>query len=270
MKFVYKLFVIIIISAGLSSCQKVIEVKLNSADQRYVIEGEINDGPGPYKVTISRTKDFSADNSFDRISGAQVKITDATAGTTELLQENSTGTYQTSTTTGIPGHTYQLIVNVNSQTFSANSVMPQQAVGLDTLYASQSEFNDKDIFMTPVFTDPVGKGNYYLVRQWVNDQLIKGTAVISDDATDGKVQNFKFYYNTDDNAGNPKINKGDKITAELQCVNKQVFDYYRTLRDVTGASNSATPTNPLTNLTGGALGIFNTCTSRKRSTTATY
>ena len=270
MNTIYRFIILAIIIAGTSSCQKVIDVQLNSADQRYVIEGEINDGPGPYQVKISRTKDFSADNNFDQISGAQVSITDVNASKTEVLSETSPGIYQTKTLTGVPGHAYQLSVSVNGKSFAATSSMPSQAVGIDTLYAGPLEFNDKDIFMTPVFTDPVGKGNYYLLRQWVNGQLIKGTVARSDDATDGKTESFPLRYDTQTDSGNPEIDKGDNITAELQCVNRQVYDYYRTLRDVTGASNSATPTNPLTNITGGALGIFNTCTNRKKSAIASF
>ena len=66
----------------------------------------------------------------------------------------------------------------------------------------------------------------------------------SDDATDGQTYTFQLYYDTGDDAGNPKIHNGDSISAELQCINRGVYDYYRTLRDVTGASNTATPANP--------------------------
>jgi hypothetical protein len=45
------LLVTIIVFSG---CQKVINVDLNEAAPRIVIEGLINDRPGPYTVTISK------------------------------------------------------------------------------------------------------------------------------------------------------------------------------------------------------------------------
>lgn len=267
MKTFYPILILVLLIV--TSCQKVIDVKLNNEAPQYVIQGEITDGPGPYFVTISRTKNFSANNTFDKVSGAQVMISDNTANVTETLNETSPGFYQTSLIGGVPGHTYHLSVVINGQTFSATSTMPAQTVNIDTLYAAKS-FTGNEIFATVVFKDPPGKGNYYLLRQWVNGQQIKSTNVRSDDAIDGQTYTVQLRYDNNADSGNPSINKGDSITAELDCINKQVYDFYRTLQAVTGASNTATPTNPLTNITGGALGVFNTCTSRKKTVVAKF
>lgn len=253
----------------ITSCQKVVDVKLNSSAQQYVIEGEITDAAGPYTVTISRTRDFTENNNFEKISGASVIIKDVTANTTDTLRETTAGTYRTVITNGVPGHTYQLSVVVNGKTFTASSVMPMQAVSIDTLYAERSSFGSDDIFMVPVYTDPVGFGNYYRVRQWINGVQVKGSRVRSDEATDGTTYRSQLFYDTDDEAGNPLIHLNDSIRAELQCINKGVYDYFRTLQDATG-DNSATPANPLTNITGGALGVFNTCISRTKQSKAVF
>jgi hypothetical protein len=269
MKSIYQLLLVAALFASTTSCQKVINVSLNSAAQKYVIEGEINDGPGPYTISITRTRPFSEDNTFERISGAQVTIADLTAGTVDSLKSDGPGNYRTSMLTGVPGHAYKLSVMVSGQAYEALSTMPSQAVGIDTLYVKRSDFGGDSYFATPEFTDPVGKGNYYRLRQWVKDTLIDGSRLRSDDATDGQTYRSPLYYDNGKDSGNPKILNGDSIKVELQCLNRQVYDYYRTLRDVTG-QNSATPANPLTNVTGGALGIFNTCTSRKRAAVAVY
>jgi hypothetical protein len=264
--FIFSILVLFV----LTSCQKVIEVKLNSAAPQYVIQGEITDSPGPYFVTISRTKDFSADNNFDEVSGALVIITDSTANISDTLKEVITGTYQTSHIQGAYGHTYKLNVTINGQSFYAVSVMPAQAVNIDVLYAGPSLRGQNEIFMTVVFQDPPGKGNYYLLKQWINGAEVKSANVRSDDATDGQNFSVQLRYDTNKDAGNPVIHKGDQIKAELNCINKEVYDYYRTLQSVSGTSNTATPTNPLTNIIGGALGVFNCCTSRTKTTIANF
>jgi hypothetical protein len=253
----------------ITSCQKVIDVKLNSSAQQYVIEGEITDAAGPYTVTISRTRDFTENNDFEKIGGASVIIKDVTANTTDTLRQASAGTYQTSITNGVPGHTYQLSVVVNGKSFTASSAMPTRAVTIDSLYAAKSTFGSDDIFMVPVYTDPVGMGNYYRIRQWINGVQVKGSRVRSDEATDGTTYRSQLFYDTDVDAANPIIKLNDSIRAELQCINKSAYDYFRTLHDATG-DNSATPANPLTNITGGALGVFNACISRTKRSKAVF
>jgi hypothetical protein len=68
------------------SCEKVIDIDLNKADSRIVIEGNITDQAGPYTVRISKTVNFDESNTFPAISGALVKISD-NAGNSETLTE---------------------------------------------------------------------------------------------------------------------------------------------------------------------------------------
>ena len=264
-KLSYLLFFVI----SISSCQKVINVKLNDSAQQYVIEGEVTNAAGPYTVSISRSRNFTENNDFDQITGATVLITDVTSSLTDTLRVSSPGKYSTSKLQGVPGHSYQLNVVIGNQRFTATSVMPTQLVRIDSLYASRSTFGGEDVYMSPVYTDPVGKGNYYRVRQWVRGIQIKGSRARSDEATDGFTYRSQLFYDTEDESGNPKINLNDSIMAEVQCINREVYDYFRTLGDATG-DNSATPANPLTNISGGALGIFNTCLSSRRSAVARF
>ena len=269
MNAIFRLMSAAMLIVGAASCQKVIDVNLNSSAQKFVIEGEVTDGPGPYSIHITRTRDFSEDNNFDRVSGALVRITDETIGLTDTLRESTPGTYTTSVLAGVPGHTYALAVQAEGQAFTANSTMPAIAVKLDTIYVQRNEFGGDFVFIIPKFTDPVGVGQYYRLRQWVNDTMIDGSRLRSDDESDGRTYDTPLFYNADEESGNPRIRPGSAIAVELQSINRQAYDYYRTLRDATG-ENSATPANPISNIKGGALGVFNTCTSNKRTGIAVY
>ena len=159
MKTILQCLALAVILCSAASCQKVISVKLNNSAPQYVIQGKVTDNAGPYTVTISRTKDFSGNNTFDSVSGASVVIMDSTSGVIDTLRATEAGVYQTQKITGVRGHTYHLTVAVAGQTFTASSAMPAVAVAIDTLYAGRSAIGS-DIFMTPVFTDPIGAGNY--------------------------------------------------------------------------------------------------------------
>jgi hypothetical protein len=259
-----------LILCGAASCQKVITIKPNAFTQRYVIEGELTDAPGPHSVKVTRTRSVTDDNSFDAVNDAQVIITDQTNGVVDTLQLNAGGEYRTTRVTGIAGHTYQLSVRIGSEVFTGASTIPAVAVNIDSMYVDKSQFGD-DYFIVPVFTDPAGRGNYYRLKQWLNGRLLKGSWLRDDNARDGQTYKSPLRYQSDeDNAGSdPKISSGDSIRVELQSISKQSYDYYRTLEDVTGYSFT-TPANPLTNLTGGALGVFATGLSRTKGIVAKF
>src|ERR1700744_3955404 len=101
-----------LVCLGAQACKKVIQVDLNNAAPQIVIVGNISDAPGPYRVQISSTVNFSASNTFPPVSGATVSITDSTIGQTEQLQESDPGVYLTHHVVGIHRHTYNLLVIV--------------------------------------------------------------------------------------------------------------------------------------------------------------
>jgi len=252
-----------------SSCEKVIAVRLDSSSPQIVIEGEITAAKGPYVVNVSESKNFEEDNSFPGRDDAVVSVKDLTSGFTETLKNTGSGKYQTAVLQGTGGHSYQLTVVLSGKTYTAISAMPQKIIRLDMLYAAAFSIDDDEIFMVPVFSDPPGKGNYYRLRQWLNGTLIKGSYVRSDEASDGRVFDGQLYYSTDAADGNPLIKNGDVMTVELQCVDKGVYDYFRTL-GTTIAQDATTPSNPLSNISGGAIGVFNACRSSKLTVTARF
>jgi len=69
----------------LTSCQKVIDLKVKDASPKYVIEGNVTNLPGPYTVTLSRTTPFNTSWQFNGVGGATVTISD-NMGNSETLQ----------------------------------------------------------------------------------------------------------------------------------------------------------------------------------------
>src|ERR1700712_5637546 len=88
----------------LSSCQKVIDLPLHNASEKYVIEGNITNQPGPYNVRIGTTGKVNEDYRFKGVSQATVLIRDG-VGNAETLMEVQPGIYQTLHLTGVEGRT---------------------------------------------------------------------------------------------------------------------------------------------------------------------
>ena len=245
-----------------TSCQKVINVDLNSADPQYVIEANITDKAGPQTVHIARTANFSDKNSFPQVTGAFVTIKDVTSGAIDTLKEDSAGYYNTRHLAGISGHQYDLYIKTGDRVFTSSSTMPLP-VDIDSIYTEKSVFGGNDLFPVPVYTDPIMQGNRYLMTVSVNHIPIRSSDVRGDQVTNGQVSKFPFYYDTDDDSGNPKIEIGDSVFVTLRTIDNNVYEFYRTLED-TKDQNSASLSNPLTNIIGGALGYFNAGPSRTK------
>src|SRR5450759_3151169 len=114
-----------------SGCQKVINVDLNVAVPRIVIEGSISDRRGPYTVTISKSGSYFNQPVLAPVSGAAVIITDD-FGTSDTLHEEVPGVYLTSKIRGIPGRTYTLKVMSEDQEYTGSSILSSH-VNIDSL-----------------------------------------------------------------------------------------------------------------------------------------
>jgi Domain of unknown function (DUF4249) len=236
----------------LFSCTKVINVNLNNVNPNIVIEGVVSDAPGPYQVQLTQTVNFSDQNVFPPVTGATVKITDSALGITDLLKEVVPGTYVTQKLLqGVTGHTYQLYVLSNGQTYTASSTMPQK-VNLDSVtFYTTNIFGTRSTSAVANFQDPSGIANYYTFTEYVNGQVIDQTFNFSDRLSDGKYIRRQLFNDSS------YINPGDEVSIEMHCVDNQVWQYFNTLRQAKGNNSQAiTPANPLSNISNNALGYF--------------
>ncbi len=243
----------------LGSCTKEIDIDLNSSNPLYVIEANIDDGPGPYLVQITRTVNFSESNIYPPVTGARVVILDETSLILDTLLESNPGQYFTKKTKGIPGHKYKLIINKDNNSFQAVSQMPDK-VKLDSL-----KFNplalpgaNNTFAAVPVYTDPSVEGNCYRFIQSVNGAIDNSYIVGNDNIGNGNVNQRPLI------SQNISIERGDEVSITMQCIDANVYTYYFTLSQVAGAGpgGGTTPANPPSNLIGSkALGYFSAHTS---------
>lgn len=233
-------------------CKKVIDVHLNNGTVQTVITGEITNRPGPYMVTISKSVNFSADNIFPPVSGAFVVI--AGNGVIDTLTETSAGTYSTHKLIGKPGSSYTLYVSAQGQIYTATSTMPPP-VRLDSLGLLSGRKDN--VFPIVYFQDPAGVKNYYQFIEYANGKRFsngKGNLVFDDRLSDGR--NISNILYSDDSTD---IKSGVKLTVQMNCIDAPVYNYLVEFLQVSGGAggfSGPAPTNPTSNITGGALGYF--------------
>jgi Domain of unknown function (DUF4249) len=250
----------------MSACQKVIEIDLNKTDPKITIEGQVTDQIGDIQVKISKSVNFSDTNIFPPVTGAVVTITD-NSGIIQTLTETKSGIYTLKNTQGVSGKTYSLKVVAEGKTYTASSTMPKAvdflgAEIMENSFGNAPNSLGKVYNIFPLFLDPAEIKNNYLFFLYnkekkgktfenvLNDNLFNGNRFPAPLRSTGALQLM------------PK----DTLTVEMLCIDTPVYDYFYGLSEISSNNgNSATPTNPINNISGGALGYFSAHTVRKVS-----
>lgn len=241
-----------------SGCVDVIDLDLNDSDAMVVIDGRVSD-TGIVEVKITTSIPVKSPNEFPPITNAEVEIADVTSGETVVLEQSFPGIYRTTMLTGTPGHTYQMTVKIGDDVFFATSQMPH-LVKIDDLAAESAQRfgSDETYRLIASYNDPVDPGNNYRYIIYQNGVQSQWIFVRNDSFTNGN--------HVDQSVFNPeiKIVSGDQVSVEMQCIDEAVFNYFNGLM-LLNTDRGISPTNPQTNIDGGALGYFSAYTSSELS-----
>ena len=245
------ILIIMLITSGLLSCQKAINLKLNNAAPQLVIEGNLTDQFGEQFVTITQSVPFTHTNTFPPVSGAIVTLSDS-LGIKLTLTETAPGVYSIYPLGGLHGHTYTLTVQTGGKIYTASSTMPY-AVNLDSLTTKSNIFGSKDQRTVTVnYQDPASIANQYLFVLYINSQQA-GTIFTNDDSfTNGRYVKYDLLQNGID------ILPGDTATVEMECIDKNIYKYWFSLsqQQGNGPGGGTAPSNPPSNFNNNALGYF--------------
>lgn len=244
-----------------SSCEKVIDLNLDSEEPALVIEGTIGNLSSNQIVRISRSLAIGEKNDFPGVSGAIVRVTDD-QGRIYDYTEQSPGVYLNRRLLGTPGRTYFLRVICEGKEYRASSTMPSP-VHIDSLgITSTTIFSDERKSLQLQYQDPAGVKNCYRFILTVNGVKSKTIFIYNDDFNDGNTVNRELFDTDID------MESGDNAELEVQCIDPVLYRYWQGLdqnRNRGGAST--TPANPVSNVSNGALGYFSAHTQQIESVT---
>lgn len=244
---------------ALTGCEKVIDLDLDNADPRIVIDASINDQYENQIVRVSKTYSFTEGNKFNGLSGAKITVTTFDSGIITFTESATKGVYFSPRMRGKPNSQYTLKVTVEGKTYTSVSTMPAK-VHLDSLTFKQFDFfGSVNTYITANFNDPVYTDDQYRYLLKVKNR-VEEDAVSDDRFNNGNLVSNVLYYKLDD------LNNHDTLEVELQCVSRPVYKYFFTLEQISGDGGPpVAPENPPSNFDNGALGVFNTYTSSKRT-----
>lgn len=258
------LSLLLAVSFSICSCEKVIDVELNTSPNQLVIEGNITNKLGMQTIKISQSVAYTEPNDYPAVQGAVVNVTDD-QGSSWIFTESTPGSYTFGAFKGEPGRTYSLKVNINNVLYTASSTMPD-SVGIDSLDVKVFNFGSEKQKQAQVhYKDPAGVANQYRFVLKVNGFQSRSVYSENDRFTDGNnVPSVMFFNGKNDD--DDELKTGDNVEVEMQCIDKNVFTYWNTLsqQSQNGPGGGVTPGNPPSNISNDALGYFSAHTVSKK------
>ncbi|MFT4092526.1 MAG: DUF4249 family protein [Niabella sp.] len=233
------------------SCQKVIQVDAESGEKQYVIEATITNESYSCRVNLSQTIDFDDFSRFTGVDSADITIAEDDEPPVKLF-ESEKGVYLANMSAQ-EGHTYSLTVNVGDSTFSAVSIIPEK-VSIDSLYITERSLLGKTRKIAIVtFRDPPGPGNAYRFIQYVDGRKENTVFITNDNLIDGFAVAYDLLVADDDYT----LYTGQTVKVELLGISAFMYQYWYSLSQSSlGQSQSASPGNPVSQFSDGALGYF--------------
>jgi hypothetical protein len=253
--------ILAILVFGLSGCEKVIDLDLDTTAPVIVVDGQVTNSSivGSF-VKLSYTNSVKSDNSILPLSGATVTIREDN-GTVYSLPEVADGVYRNAGLVGITGKTYHLKVVANGITLTASSTMPLM-VNFDSLVVEDFPNFGKTVkVVTPFYNDPRGLGNNYHLSMFKNGMLIKEVFAFDDVFIDGKKVTFPLIYTREED----EFKKGDLIEVVMNCIDYDNYKYWFSFSQSSSGNPQAVPDNPVSNIKGNAIGVFGANTYQKRN-----
>jgi hypothetical protein len=250
------IFLIPFILLSILSCEKVIDIPLENADQKMVIEAPLSNLTDRSYILISKTGNVYEESNFEKVSGANVTVTDKNNVVHVFLEEGvGTGKYVDTTFVVGENNIYKLKIEVEGQTFTSDCITqtltPLNYVVPVKFETPQSTPQNPDstnlVFFS--FNDNGNEANYYRFKVYKNGKYTNILYLGDDKLINGQTFQQPFF--------SDNFNSGDTVEVEMQNIDKANYIYFYSLSNAQSSGPfSATPANPVSNIDGGALGFF--------------
>lgn len=238
----------------LSSCQKVIDVNLNSANPKLVVDANLDSKSNSCSIKLSKTVNFNESNVFPAEQNALVVLSNSN-GNKDTLMESMPGQYGKKMNLFFNNSDYLLTIKTLDGSVYKSSSTLKTPVKIDTVLVVKTVFGfrrDVNYALQVQFMDDVAETNYYQFKVYLNGVKSSTVRVRSDELFNGK--QAKIFVRLDNSKD---IKSGDLCTLEVVNIDKGVYTYYYGLNQLgSGPNGSATPANPKSNVSGGCLGYF--------------
>ncbi|MGY5848461.1 DUF4249 domain-containing protein [Salegentibacter sp. HM20] len=221
---IFKIF-ILLIGFSLTSCEEVVQLDLETAEPRLVIEASIQwykGSEGNHQIIkITKSTGFYEDEIMG-VEGAGVNIQNEYGEIFEF-QDVGDGIYLNSAFKPELNLGYTLFVEVEGEIYTAEERLIPVSEITRIEQSVRTGFGEDQIEIKAFYQDPPGEANYYLFT-FSNEKT--SLEIYEDEFTDGN-EIFGYFSNED-------IKPGDEIIIEMAGISRAFYEYLFILRSQVG------------------------------------
>jgi len=220
----------------ISSCEKVVDIDLNTMAPKLVIDAAIKWQKGTVgnvqTIKLSTTSSYY-DTQIPTVSGATVFITDAANNVFNFVESNVAGSYVCSDFSPVLNRNYTLTIISNGSTYTATETLKPVPQIDRIVQINNTGFSGKDTEIKSYYTDNGTTQDYYLFKFKPSYTAIPIYFTQEDISFQGN-QIFGLYRNNE-------LKPGQNFEITLSGISRQYYNYMRILISIAGNNSGGSP-----------------------------
>ena len=242
----------ILLTLFLTSCEEVVNVDLDTAAPRLVVEGSIKWLKGTtgkdQKIKLTTTTSFYS-SQIPTVSGATITVKNSSNTVFNFTEINNTGEYLCSNFVPVINETYTLNILLNGVTYTATETLKSVAPIDEVEQKNDGGFTGKDIQIKTYYTDPANETNYYLYQYTYSDKI---TQTIYGDV-DTFFQGNRFFSLSQSD----ELEIGDEVTVTHYGISKTYYNYMNVIISIAGGGGGGPFQSPPATVRGNIINTTN-------------
>ncbi len=245
--------ILLILTASIfTSCEEVIDVKVDTVAPRLSVEAAINWQKGTLG-NIQSIKLTTSTGYFQPIipvvSGAVVTVKNSSNTIFDFTENPHTGVYLCTNFIPVINETYTLTIIYNGETYVATETMNSIAAITKTIQNNEGGFTGKNIEVKAFYTDPPTEKNYYLYRYEYPNQ-IKASMYSDEDSYFNGNEFFSL-------SQNDSLKVGEKIRITHLGISKSYYNYISIILSLAGQTGGGPFQSPPSTIRGNVVNTSN-------------
>ncbi|PRX57432.1 DUF4249 family protein [Flagellimonas meridianipacifica] len=226
----FTLIVIIILS---SACTDVVDVEVQDGPIRLVVEASLDWEKGTpgnnQSIRLRTSTPFFETNTTTDVVGATVVVTNDSSNEEFVFEDQNNGEYLTTGFEPIMGQSYTLQIEYNGDIYRATETMTPVTEITNVFQDRIDGFDDEELEVHVVFTDPIEEGNNYLFRFKRRGDLLPDLEVAEDEFINGNEIDWWYEIEEDEDQNILPFMPGDVVDIEMYGISRDYYDYIKIL-----------------------------------------
>jgi len=235
-----KFFILLGLVSLLSACEDVVEVNLEEAQPRLIVDAILSwekgtDGANQ-SIKLSRTRCFF-EQEPNPVSGASIAVNNS-SGKEFIFEEVTSGEYATDNFEPELNELYSLTIELDGSVYTAEENL-KPVVAIDSIEQNdEGGFSGEDIELKAFYKDPEGVENYYLFKFFTPFLAFPDFSVFDDEFNDGN-RIFGLFSEED-------LEPGMEIGIQIHGISREYYNFLEILLAQAGSAGGPFETQPAT------------------------